>query len=57
MMGILFNSEAWHVVSDAEIKHIEKVHEALLMGLLKEHAKIALENKKIKNKDIKYSKN
>ena len=41
--GILFNSEAWHAISKAEIEHIEKVDEALLRGLLKAHSKLALE--------------
>ena len=41
--GILFNSEAWHAISNAEIELLEKVDEALLRGLLKAHAKIALE--------------
>ena len=41
--AILFNSEAWHGISDADIEHLEKVDEALLRGILRAHSKIALE--------------
>ena len=32
--GTLFNSEAWHGISDKEVSSLEKVDEALLKGLL-----------------------
>ena len=35
--AILFNSEAWQGISDADIEHLEKVDEALLRGLLRAH--------------------
>ena len=41
--GILFNSEAWQGISNADIEHLEKVDETLLRGLLKAHSKIPLE--------------
>ena len=41
--GILFNSEAWHGVSKADLSVLEKVDESLLRGLLKGHAKLPLE--------------
>ena len=41
--GILFNSEAWHNVSQNDLTLLEKVDEALLQGLLNAHAKIPLE--------------
>ena len=39
----LFNSEAWHGVTDGEIERIEKVDEALLRGILNAHAKVPIE--------------
>ena len=41
--GILFNSEAWHSVSEMEIKMLESVDEHLLRSLVKGHAKTPLE--------------
>ena len=41
--GILFNSEAWHNVSQNDLILLEKVDEALLRGLLNAHSKIPLE--------------
>ena len=41
--GILFNSEAWHGISQKDIAPLEKVDEALLRGLLKAHSKIPIE--------------
>jgi hypothetical protein len=41
--GILFNSEAWHGVSKADLSFLEKVDESLLRGLLKGHSKVPLE--------------
>ena len=41
--GILFNSEAWHGVSKADLSVLEKVDESLLRGLLKGHSKLPLE--------------
>ena len=41
--GILFNSEAWHNVSQDDLKILEKVDEALLRGILNAHSKIPLE--------------
>ena len=43
LSGILFNSEAWHGVSQKDINILEKVDEALLRGMLMAHAKIPLE--------------
>ena len=40
--GILFNSEAWHNVSQNDLILLEKVDEALLRGLLNAHSKIPL---------------
>ena len=40
---LLFNSEAWHDVSDAEIKILETVDEHLLRALVNGHSKTALE--------------
>ena len=37
--GILFNSEAWHGVTNAHIVKLESVDEALLRGILKAHSK------------------
>ena len=41
---MLFNSEAWHGVSDTEIEQLEKVDKALLRGLLNAHSKAPLES-------------
>ena len=41
--GILFNTEAWHNISDKDIIMLEKVDEALLRGLLSAHSKTPLE--------------
>ena len=41
--GCLFNSEAWHGVTQNNIVILEKVDEALLRGLLNAHSKIPLE--------------
>ena len=41
--GCLFNSEAWHGVSESDLKILEKVDESLLRGILKSHSKIPLE--------------
>ena len=41
--GCLFNSEAWHGVTESDIKILEKVDESLLRGILKSHSKIPLE--------------
>ena len=41
--AILFNSEAWHSVSEVEIKRLEAVDEHLLRTLVKSHAKTPLE--------------
>ena len=37
--GILFNSEAWHGLTNAHIVKLESVDEALLRGILKAHSK------------------
>ena len=37
--GILYNSEAWHGVTSAQIATLESINEALLRGILKAHAK------------------
>ena len=36
LIGVLFNSEAWHNVSQNDLSILETVDEALLRGLLKE---------------------
>ena len=41
--GILYNSEAWHSVTEAEIKILETVDEHLLRALVKGHSKTPLE--------------
>ena len=41
--AVLFNSEAWHGISNTEIENMEKVDKALLRGLLKAHSKIPKE--------------
>ena len=37
--GILFNSETWHGIKDADIESFEKVDQFLLKGLAKQHPK------------------
>jgi hypothetical protein len=37
--GILYNSEAWHGVTNAQIVKLETIDEALLRGILKAHKK------------------
>ena len=41
--GSLYNSEAWHDVTEKDIKLLEKVDEALLRGVLGAHSKIPIE--------------
>ena len=41
--GLLFNSEAWHDVTEAEIKILESVDEHLLRLLVGAHSKTPLE--------------
>ena len=41
--GILYNSEAWHGITDVDIARIEKVDEHLLRKLLKSHSKTPIE--------------
>ena len=41
--GILYNSEAWHNISESEIKMLEQVDEYLLRTLVKGHSKTPLE--------------
>ena len=41
--GVLFNSEAWHGVTDQDIKTLESIDEHLLRSLVKGHAKTPLE--------------
>ena len=41
--GILFNSEAWHSVSETELRILEVIDEHLLRALVKGHAKTPLE--------------
>ena len=41
--GILFNSEAWHAVTEYELKMLEKVDEYLLRSLVDGHSKTPLE--------------
>ena len=41
--GLLYNSEAWHSVSNEDITAIEKIDEALFRFLLSSHAKAPLE--------------
>ena len=41
--GVLFNSEAWHAISENEIKLLEAVDEHLLRSLVGGHAKTPLE--------------
>jgi hypothetical protein len=37
--GMLYNSEAWHSITEDEIKLLEKVDEHLLRQLVKGHSK------------------
>ena len=39
---MLFNSEAWHDITDAQIEAFEKIDEALIRGLVSGHSKIPL---------------
>ena len=41
--GILFNSEAWHAVSETELRLLEVVDEHLLRSIVKGHSKTPLE--------------
>ena len=41
--GILYNSEAWHALSETEIKILETVDEHLLRSLVKGHSKTPIE--------------
>ena len=41
--GMLFNSEAWHAITENEIKMLEVVDESLLRALVNGHAKTPLE--------------
>ena len=41
--GVLYNSEAWHSVTDQDILGLEKIDEALLRFLLGSHSKAPLE--------------
>ena len=50
--GILFNSEAWHGVDKKDIVLLEKVDEALIMGILEAHHKTPLEALFLETKSI-----
>ena len=41
--GILYNSEAWHSVTEVELRQLETVDEHLLRALVKGHSKTPLE--------------
>ena len=41
--GMLYNSEAWHNITEEEVKILEKVDEYLLRSLVKAHSKVPLE--------------
>ena len=41
--GILYDSEAWHSLSEKDIKMMEAVDEHLLRSLVKGHSKVPLE--------------
>ena len=41
--GILYNCEAWHNISEEEVKILEKVDEHLLRCLVRAHSKVPLE--------------
>ena len=40
--GILFNSEAWHGITTADVASLEKVDEALLRGVVGGHSKLPI---------------
>ena len=37
--GMLFNSEVWHVLSNAKLVKLERVDQSLLRGILNSHSK------------------
>ena len=39
---MLFNSEAWHNITDSQIEAFEKIDEALIIGLVSGHSKLPL---------------
>ena len=41
--GMLYNSEAWHAITEAQIRILVTVDESLLRALVNEHAKTPLE--------------
>ena len=41
--GMLFNSEAWHSISEDELRMLEAVDEHLLRSLVKGHSKTSIE--------------
>ena len=41
--GLLFNSKAWHSVTNDDIKNLEKVDEIILRTLMQSHPKTPLE--------------
>ena len=41
--GILFSSEAWHGISNDDVKVLEKIDESLIRALLQAHAKVPIE--------------
>ena len=43
LLGVLFNSEAWHNVTNKEIRRLEEVDDYLLRSLVSGHAKTPLE--------------
>ena len=43
IIGILFNSEAWHGVKKEDLKKLEKIDEILLRSLMGSHQKTPLE--------------
>ena len=55
---ILFNSEAWHGITNVQIEKLESVYEALLGGILEAHInkpkKIAFRNRKCSTKVDNY---
>ena len=53
--GVLFNSEAWHAVTNDDLKPLEKVDESLLRALLQNHPKAPLEFLYLKTGSIKIS--
>ena len=42
--GTLFNSEVWHGVAESDIAHFVEIDKYLLKGLVKAHAKVAIEH-------------